>query len=327
MKVLITGSSGNLGKALSIRCKEKGYNVIGLDKKTSEETSIVCNIIDKKEIDRCMEGVDIVFHTATLHKPHIVTHTYRDFIETNTIGTHNLLESATKNNVKTFIFSSTTSIYGDMLAPDQGRPSSWIDENTHIESKNIYGSTKLGSEELCRVFSRNHGLNCIVLRLSRFFYEEDDNPEIRNHYSADNAKVNELLYRRVDIDDAVNAHLSAALDYTPEQGFDRFVISATTPFTKEHCHLLNQNADSVIQTLFPHYQDIYNQLGWKMFPRIDRVYVNDKARRLLKWQPKYSFEHALDSLSHHRPFRSPLAEKIGWRRYHDQIFENAPYPV
>lgn len=327
MKILVTGSSGNLGKALAIRCKEKGYNVIGLDRKPSEETNVVCNIIDKEEIDCCMEGVDIVFHTATLHKPHMVTHTYSEFIETNTIGTHNLLNSASKNNIKKFIFSSTTSVYDDILTPNQGRPSSWIDENRLIESKNIYGSTKLGAEELCRVFSRNHRLNCIVLRLSRFFYEDDDNPEIRKNYSADNAKVNELLYRRADIDDVVNAHLLAAFDYTPEQGFDRFVISATPPFTKEHCHLLNQNADSVIRTLFPHYQDIYNQLGWKMFPRIDRVYVNDKARRLLNWQPIYTFEHALDCLSHHRSFRSPLAEKIGWRRYHDQIFKDTPYPI
>lgn len=327
MKILITGSSGNLGKALAIRCKEKGYNVIGLDIKQSKETDVVCNIIDEKEISCCMQGVDIVFHTATLHKPHIVTHTYHDFIETNMIGTHNLLECASENNVKKFIFSSTTSIYGDMLSPEQGHPSSWIDENTFIESKNIYGSTKLGAEELCRVFARNHSLNCVVLRLSRFFYEDDDNPDIRNNYSADNAKVNELLYRRVDIDDAVNAHLAAGLDYSPEHSFDRFVISATSPFANEHCHVLNQNADSIIRKIYPQYHDIYNQLGWKMFPRIDRVYVNDKARRLLNWQPKYTFEHALDSLLHHRSFRSPLAEQIGWRRYHDQIFEDAPYPV
>ncbi|RLM22668.1 hypothetical protein BIY29_11790 [Brenneria alni] len=327
MKVLITGSSGNLGTALSLKCKEKGFEVIGLDKRQSGETSTIGCINDRSLIDSCMSGVDIVFHTAALHKPHIVTHSYKEFIETNTLGTYNLLQSAAKHNVKSFIFSSTTSVYGDVLSPDPHLPSSWIDENKQIESKNIYGVTKLGSEELCRIFSRNHGLNCIVFRVSRFFYEDDDNPIIRKHYCSDNAKVNELLYRRVDIEDAVNAHLSAALTYKPENGFDRFIISSTTPFRKGHCPLLNKNPDAVVGKLFPHYRKIYDTLGWKLFPRIDRVYVNDKARLLLNWQPKYTFEYALDCLSQQRSFRSPLSEKIGWHRYHDLAFEDMPYPV
>ncbi|MBJ7222052.1 MULTISPECIES: NAD-dependent epimerase/dehydratase family protein [unclassified Brenneria] len=327
MRVLITGSSGNLGTALSIKCKERGFEVIGLDKRQSEETNVIGCINNRTLVDSCMQGIDIVFHTAALHKPHIVTHSYKEFIETNTLGTYNLLQSAAMHNVKSFIFSSTTSVYGDSLSPDAYLPSSWIDENKQIESKNIYGVTKLGSEELCRIFSRNHGLNCIVFRVSRFFYEDDDNPAIRAHYCGDNAKVNELLYRRIDVEDAVNAHLCAALTYTPKNGFDRFLLSTTTPFKKEHCLLLNKNADAIVGKLFPQYREIYAALGWKLFPRIDRVYVNEKAQRVLNWRPKYTFEYALDCLSQQRSFRSPLAEKIGWHRYHDQVFENMPYPI
>ncbi|PWC10771.1 NAD-dependent epimerase/dehydratase family protein [Brenneria corticis] len=327
MKVLITGSSGNLGTAMAIKCKERGFNVIGFDKRPSEQTTVVGDINDTALIERCMKGVDIVFHTAALHKPHIATHPHNEFIATNTLGTYTLLQSAQKNQVKSFIFSSTTSVYGDTLSPDAHSPAIWIDEEVNIVSKNIYGVTKLGAEELCRIFSRNFGLKCIVLRVARFFYEDDDNPDVRKCFCGDNAKVNELLYRRIDIDDAVNAHLAAALDYKPKSGFDTFVLSTTTPFKKEHCPLLNKDPEAIVGRLFPRYHQIYDALGWRMFPRIDRVYSNQKASRLLNWRPKYTFAFALDCLANQRSFRSPLAESIGWRRYHDRLFDDMPYPV
>ncbi|MGK4333247.1 NAD-dependent epimerase/dehydratase family protein [Lonsdalea quercina] len=327
MNILITGSSGNLGAALSIKCKERGFNVIGFDRRQSENTDIIGDITDKSLIDRCMKDVDIVFHTAALHKPHIATHPHSEFIETNTLGTYYLLQSAKNHHVKSFIFSSTTSVYGDTLSPAASSPASWIDESEQILSKNIYGVTKLGGEELCRIFSRNYRLNCVVLRVSRFFYEDDDNPDVRNAFCSDNAKVNELLYRRIDIEDAVNAHLAAALAYQPDAHFDTFILSSTTPFNKAHCLRLNQDADAVVGSLFPHYRDIYDSLGWRLFDRIDRVYVNPKAIRLLNWRPKYTFSYALDCLEHDRPFRSALAENIGWHPYHEQVFEDMPYPL
>ncbi len=67
------------------------------------------------------------------------------------------------------------------------------------------------------------------LRTSRFFPEEDDNKEVRDAYSSDNVKANEYLYRRVEIEDVVNAHVLAA-KRAPEIAFRKYNISATTPF-------------------------------------------------------------------------------------------------
>ena len=95
--------------------------------------------------------------------------------------------------------------------------------------KNIYGVTKVAAEDLCQLFWRNQKLPCLILRTSRFFPEGDDLPDRRDAFDDDNLKVNELLYRRVDIEDVVSAHL-CALEKAASLGFGRFIITATTPF-------------------------------------------------------------------------------------------------
>lgn len=327
MKVLITGSSGNLGTALSIICKQKGFEVIGIDKRPSTETTHIGQINDETFIDKCMRGVDVVFHTAGLHKPHVATHSIYEFIETNVWGTCVLLQSAKNHQVKTFVFSSTTSVYGSVLSPEPGLPAIWIEESTRIESKNIYGLTKLSAEELCRLFSMDQKMRCLVLRNSRFFYEDDDNKIIRDTYDQDNVKVNELLYRRVDIEDAVQAHLNAAFEYKGEAYFDTFIISSTTPFCRDDCSRLNVEPEKIINQLYPRCLDIYKKKGWKLFPRFDRVYDNARARQLLNWEPKYTFAYTLECLEQGKPFKSELAETVGWKKYHDNVYLDMPYPV
>jgi hypothetical protein len=68
-----------------------------------------------------------------------------------------------------------------------------------------------------------------VLRTSRFFPEEDDNRRVREAYSDASVKANEYLYRRVDIEDVVGAHLIAS-EQAASIGFRKYIISATTPF-------------------------------------------------------------------------------------------------
>jgi nucleoside-diphosphate-sugar epimerase len=75
--------------------------------------------------------------------------------------------------------------------------------------RNIYGVTKVAAEGLCQLFFREHRLPVIVLRTSRFFPEADDDDAISASYEIANVQANELLYRRVDIEDVVGAHLLA----------------------------------------------------------------------------------------------------------------------
>jgi UDP-glucose 4-epimerase len=192
--------------------------------------------------------------------------------------------------------------------------------------RNIYGVTKSAAEDLCQLFWRNQGLACVVLRTSRFFPEEDDNKSVREAFSDENVKANEYLYRRVDIEDVVSAHLLAG-ERASELGFRKYIVSATTPFRREDLERLRSDALGVVGERVPGYEVVYRERGWRMFPGIDRVYANERARRELGWQPRYDFSSVIESLRSGVDFRSPLALAVGSKGYHDEVFAYGPYPV
>lgn len=326
MKVLVTGSAGHLGEGLARILKAQRYEVIGIDILASSFTTHVGSITDRDFVKSCLDGVEAVFHTATLHKPHVATHSMQEFVDTNITGTLNLLQESVTAGVGAFVFTSTTSVFGDALEPKEGAPAAWITEDVTPVPKNIYGVTKAAAEDLCQLFFRNHGLPCIVLRTSRFFPEEDDNRKARNAYVDENLKANEFLFRRVELEDAVNAHILAAKK-AKEIGFGKYIISATTPFMRGHATYLRNNALWVVQGLVPEYVEEYERRGWKMFQGIDRIYVNEKARKELGWRPVYDFRYVVERLKAGEELRSPLAKLVGVKGYHAETFEDGPYPV
>jgi nucleoside-diphosphate-sugar epimerase len=315
MKILVTGSSGHLGEALMRTLPGLGHDVLGVDIVPSPFTQIVGSVADRATVDRCMPGIDAVLHTATLHKPHVATHSRQAFVDTNITGTLNLLEAAVTHRVRAFVFTSTTSTFGDALTPPRGSPAAWITEDVVPIPKNIYGATKTAAEDLLKLFHRNEGLPCLVLRTSRFFPEGDDVVERRDAFADANLKVNELLYRRVDTEDVVSA-LLLAIERAPALGFEKFIITATTPFTRADLAELGTDAPAVVARHFPDFPAIYSRLGWRMLPVLDRVYVNERARRLLGWQPKYDFASALVRVAAGLDYRSPVALAVGAKGYH-----------
>src|SRR5262249_57893236 len=100
-------------------------------------------------------------------------------------------------------------------------------------------------------------------------------------------------YRRADIEDMVSAHV-LALERARSIGFGRYIVSATTPFSQHDLRDLRMNAAAVVRRLVPEYEDVYAARGWSMFPTIDRVYVNERARRELGWRPRYDFAHLIE---------------------------------
>jgi UDP-glucose 4-epimerase len=326
MKILVTGSAGHLGEGLVRVLGNDKHEVIGLDIKASNYTSRVGSITDRDLVRQCMRGVGAVFHTATLHKPHVATHSRQDFIDVNLTGTLTLLEEATAAGVDAFLFTSTTSAFGDALTPPAGAPAVWVTEDVAPVPRNIYGVTKTAAEDLCALFHRNQGLPCLILRTSRFFPEADDSKQTRDAYQDGNLKANEFLYRRVELEDVVGAHL-LAMEKAPAIGFARYIISATTPFTRDDLAELRGNAPQVLSRITPAYEAEYDRRGWKMFPSIERVYVNEKARRELGWQPRYDFSFVLSRLIAGEDPRSQLAIAVGSKGYHDRTFADGPYPV
>jgi nucleoside-diphosphate-sugar epimerase len=324
--ILVTGSSGHLGEALVRTLMAQGRDVVGLDIRRGAFTHRIGSITDRDVVRAAMAGVTVVLHAATLHKPHVATHGRQAFVDVNVSGTLNLLEEAAAAGIAAFVCTSTTSVFGDALVPPAGEPTAWVTENVTPVPKNIYGVTKAAAEDLCQLFARNQALPTIVLRVSRFFPEPDDDAAVRSTYDDSNVKVNEFLHRRVDIEDVVDAHIKA-ISHAPAARFAKYIISATTPFAREDMTELRNNAPQVVRRYVPDHVQEYARRGWTMFERLDRVYVNDKARAELGWHPRHDFRALVARLKADEDIRSPLAQAIGSKGYHDRAFEHGPYPV
>jgi nucleoside-diphosphate-sugar epimerase len=125
MRVLVTGSAGHLGEALVRTLKHSKHEVVGLDLLHSPCTTDVGSIVDRDCLRRCMDGLQAVFHAATLHKPHIATHSRQDFVDTNITGTLNLLEEAVNYQAEYErqgwkIFPSIEQVYVNLARNDLG---------------------------------------------------------------------------------------------------------------------------------------------------------------------------------------------------------------
>ena len=315
MRIVVSGSAGHLGEALVRTLPDDGHEVIGLDVLQSPHTAVSGSIADRELVRRTVRGADAIVHAATLHKPHVGSHARQEFVDTNVTGTLTLLEEAVAAGVGRFVFTSTTSAFGRALTPPPGAPAAWITEDVAPVPRNVYGATKTAAEDLCELVHRDHGLPVLILRTSRFFPEPDDRDEVRSAYEDANLKVNELLYRRVDLQDVVDAH-RLALDRAPEIGFGRYIISATTPFTRDDLADLRTDAPAVVARHHPDYERVYAERGWRMFPSIERVYVNERARTELGWAPRHDFATALERLAAGEDVRSPLAREVGTKGYH-----------
>jgi nucleoside-diphosphate-sugar epimerase len=315
MRILITGSAGHLGDGLVQELRRDGHSVVGMDILAGPTTDLVASISDRDAVRAAMAGVDGVVHAATLHKPHISSHTRADFVDVNVVGTLVLLEEAVAAGVSRFVFLSSTSAFGRALRPGPDQPAAWVTEAVVPVPRNIYGATKVAAEDVCELIARDHEMGVVVLRTSRFFPEDDDEADRRGGYDALNLKVNEMLYRRVDLADLVDA-CRCALERAPEIGFGRYIVSATTPLSPGDVAAVRHGLPAVVARLYPDYPEIYAARGWRMLEGIGRVYVNDAARRDLGWAPRFSFASALERLAAGQDPRSDLALAVGAKGYH-----------
>ena len=87
------------------------------------------------------------------------------------------------------------------------------------------------------------------------------------------------------------------------------------------------HAPEVVRRRVPDYEEEYTRRGWRMFPGIDRVYVNERARRELGWRPRYDFRRVLDLLKSGVDIRSSLALVVGSKGYHSHRCVDGPYSV
>ncbi|POR33829.1 UDP-glucose 4-epimerase [Tolypocladium paradoxum] len=322
MDVLVTGSAGHLGTALMLTLPSLGFTPLGIDILASPTTTHVGSITDGAFVADLLAANPIrhVLHAATLHKPHVASHSKQQFVETNVTGTLVLLEAAAalpRGRIRSFVFFSTTSAFGLALSPRPGAPAAWIDERVVPLPKNIYGVTKVAAEDLCALVHAQTRMPVLVLRTSRFFPEDDDDEDRRAAMPGANLKVLELAYRRCDIDDVVSA-TACAMQRARDIGYAKYIISAPPPFANdaETLAALDRDPAAVFRRAAPGVDDVFARQGWKHLARVDRVYDSSKAVRELGWRPKYTFARTVDMVGRGEEWRSDLACRVGKKGYH-----------
>lgn len=266
MKILVSGSSGFLGNAL---CETLSidHQVYGLDRVEGKYTSLVHELV--KPID--LPDVDLIFHTAALHAPHVGKYSDAEFIDTNIQGTLRLLEHAVTCQVQRVVFTSSTSIYGNVLAQEGV---TWIDESLVPQPRDIYDITKFAAEQLCYDFNRRYGLAVSCLRVGRFWNEPLQD---RFFYR---------MFRGLDIRDAVGAHLMCMNHAIPEIG--TYNIAAQSPFDKSDLPELERDPWMVIDRKVPSLREKFIQELWSLPSIVDRVYDITNAKKELGYRPKYN---------------------------------------
>lgn len=225
-----------------------------------------------------MTGVDAIIHSASYLTPHVGVKSDEEFQHVNVQGTEVLLDLAIRHNIKCFVFTSTTSVYGCTTRPKT--EAIWVTEALAPNPEDIYDRTKLAAEQLCQQAAKT-GMTTIILRMSRCFPE----PEA--------LQVFYRLYRGVSRRDTAEAHWLAVSGSI--KGTETFNISAEPPFHQTETGELLNDPWSVIDRIYPEARRLYEKMKWEKPTSIDRVYAIDKAKRILDYQPQDNFWEFLQS--------------------------------
>lgn len=276
--VFVTGSAGRLGQEVVLLLRQRGYAVVGADLVPSPTTDLLLDVRDLPAVLAATRACGAVVHTAALHGKHYDLRMPRlEFVRTNVEGTLNLLNACVVHHIRKFLYTSTTSIYGQALVnPAQAV---WVDEELPPQPRDIYDITKQAAEALCRDFFAKEGLEATVLRVGRFLPESP------------NLAANHRLYRGLDERDGALGHL-LALEHA-FSSFEVFNIAAGSPFEPADLVLLKQDPAAVICRRLPDAARVYHHRNWVFPTSIDRVYRIEKAQRILGYQPRYTAQYLL----------------------------------
>jgi nucleoside-diphosphate-sugar epimerase len=298
-KILVTGGAGFIGSHLVDGLLDLGHDVTIIDDFSSgRRTNLehhennpnlkIINIsICDKDISSFFKDVSVVFHVAALPRVQFSIDFPEKTNEANITGTLNVLEHAKKNGVKRFIYSSSSSVYGDQVKLP-------LVESMKPDPMSPYGLQKLTGEYYCKLYYLLYGIETISLRYFNVYGPRQvasggysnlipktiglsykgKSPEIYG----DGLQTRDFTY----VKDIVEANILAAKTHNKEAFGEVFNVGNNS----------NLSVNEVVGII----------LGDKKISPIYKEPVvepkntladNSKIKRILNWQPKFSFEEGI----------------------------------
>lgn len=321
MKVLVTGGTGFIGSRLALKCLQQGdeVTVLGQVNNVTEEANKtlvesmggkfeIGSVTDPATVGKAVDDVQIVYHLAAAqHEANVPD---QHFWHVNVEGTRNLLEASAKAGVLRFVHGSTIGVYGSAMAGE-------ISESTVLSPDNIYGITKAEGEKLALSYSDR--LPVVVIRISETYGPGDR--RLLKLFKAINSKVffmigkGENKHQLIFVDDLIEGFGLAA---SIEQAVGEIVVLAgkemltTNQMVATIADAVGVKLPRLRAPLWPFLaaaavlEASLRPLGIQ--PPLHRrrmdfftksfFFSRDKARNLLGFEPKTSFQDGASATAH-----------------------------
>jgi UDP-glucose 4-epimerase len=292
MRCIVTGGAGFLGRHLCRALVEEGHQVKVVDLKSNPEyDSVIADIRDQQAMLQEIRDADVVYHLAALIEVGESVKDPRGYINSNILGTLNVLEAMHTNGIDTIFFSSTAAVYGE---PKQVP----ILEDSKTIPINPYGMTKLAVEGLLSSYVASYGMTAVVMRYFNLYGPEElHEPEthaiprfIKQIYNNEEVTVwgnGENQRDFIYIGDVVEAHIKA------------LKLAATQPKQYHYMNLSSEQPTSVAEVIALLEKTMGKQAQIKKFPPRAGdpllLYADaTKAHTLLEWHAQTSLKTGLE---------------------------------
>jgi nucleoside-diphosphate-sugar epimerase len=284
MKLFVTGICGRLGRAIAAEAPAQGHTVLGIDTKPwpadhappPEGVEVhPGSYEDVPTVERLLAGCDAIIHTAGPHGELVGKLGLAGFLHANVECVANLLEAAARHGVRRVALSSTMEV---LLGRDWASSgAAVVDERSAPAGDSAYSISRLLQEHMGRELSRTLGLSIGSLRYMAFGYGED-------------ARLGpSLLARSLTAADTARACL-CAVGLDSLRG-DVFNIGPKTPLTNADILAAVNDPEGVVEKYFPGAVEVLRASGYTpTFDDLWPVTSIRKAKLILGWEPRYTFE-------------------------------------